>query len=173
MKYQQSQLPIHRLFFQIASFITGTNRARGAYFSARRTRSDRRRNEKQIHIRACIRTSIVLRVKTAQLRGCTSVSSGSLHACMMNSLRRLLLSEVTGHKVMTVAVLRIPQFYSALFAQFSHASFSRPIRALHFLVIVFNCTCSCCILLYAGNCSGILWLLPRFCFRVSSTVFHL
>lgn len=33
-----------------------------------------------------------------------------MHACMMNSLRRLLLSEVTGHKVMTVAVLRIPRF---------------------------------------------------------------
>lgn len=101
------------------------NRDKSSIFSRKKNALRPRRNEKHIYIRACIRTSITLRVKTAQLHGCTSVSSGSLHACMMNSLRRLLLSEVTGHKVMTATVLRIPQFYSTLFAQFSHASISR------------------------------------------------
>lgn len=56
-----------------------------------------------MYIRACTRTSIVLRAKTA--RGCTSVSSSSLHACMMNSRRGLPLSEVTEHKVMTEATV--------------------------------------------------------------------
>jgi len=146
------------------------NRDKSSIFSRKKNALRPRRNEKRIYIRACIRTSITPRVKTAQLRGCTSVSSGSLHACMMNSLRRLLLSEVTGHKVMTATVLRIPRFYSTLFAQFSHASISVSFvlyASLSSSSIALAATAYC----YIREIARIPYGFFRFSFRVSSVFY--
>lgn len=70
-----------------------------------------------------------------------SVNSGSWHACVTNSPRKLLLSEMTEHKVMTAVVPlnSIQQFRAVLFR--APRSLSLPlmlalIRSPRFLVIV-------------------------------------
>lgn len=122
IKYQQSQLSTPPLpsFSRIVSFITETNRAGRAYFSARAARFRTTPGVKQICTRACtlrFLARLLARKDSVSSLANASVNSGSRHACVTNSPRRLLLSEVTEHKVMTAVVLpnSIQQLCAALF----------------------------------------------------------
>jgi len=161
------------ILFQIVSFITGTNRAWGAYFSARRTRFNRGKWKANIHSRVHSHFDRIARKDSAASR--MHVRKLGLTACM--HAWWIVCADCycrKWHEVMTVAVLRIPQFYSALFAQFSHANFSVS------FVLYTSLSSSSIALAAAAYCyvREIAWIsygFFRFCFRfcVSSAMFHL
>lgn len=150
------------------SFITGTNRAREAYFSARGTHSGREETKSKYAFARAL--ALRSRAKTAALyvytRPWAPVSRG---ACMTNSWRRLPLSEVTGHKVMTIVALRIPYTSSIprFFVSLSPTARASLIYSVSFVLhaslspspLQFHSRPQLQLLYLLGNCSDVPWLL--------------